>query len=121
MLEKGRQGSADPDMTLFWQAVPAESALAHVSSSAGQGVPLLPCLLPAQSPVLLSPELPPLQQPFPECLGMLLSPVLYCSFSEGLELFTPTLPLKWHRRAAHIVVLGRDEGDPKWKLHLQSN
>lgn len=75
MLEKGRQGNADPDMTLFWQAVLAESALAHISSSAGQGVPLLPHLLPAQSPVLLTPGLPSLQQACSEALGLLLSSV----------------------------------------------
>lgn len=74
VLEKGRQGSADPDMTLLWQAVPAESALAQLSSSAGQGVPLLPHL-PAQSPVLLPPGLPSLQEPFPERLGLVLPSV----------------------------------------------
>lgn len=89
MLEKCRQGSADPDMTLFWQAVPAESALAPISSSAGQGVPLLPHLLPAQSPVLLSAGLPSLQEPFPQHLGLLLFSVLCSSFSEGSELFYP--------------------------------
>lgn len=123
VLEKGRQGRAEPDMTLFWQAVLAESesALAPVSSGAGQGVPLLPHLLPAV-PCAAHPGLLSLQEPCPEAPGLPPSSVLFSSFREGSLLFTSTVfPQKWHRIEIHVVVLHRREGDQKCKLHLQSN